>query len=103
MAKRIDIVAFQNESFSSSIELIDEYGIPMDLSDYTAMGGMKRHYGSANTVSFDCDLNPGEVKFTIPTDVDIGRYVYDIDLVHNSTQARTKLNFGIAFIQGSVI
>ena len=96
MATKANIVIDQGASFSTDIDITDEAGARVDLSNYTANSQLRKHFSSTNaTATFTCPTGgtngtatmvlPPAVTATLPA----GRYAYDLSL-HN-TSAHTKL------------
>ena len=87
MATKANIVIDQGTTFSTSINLTDDNGDPLNLAGYTGRSQMRKHYTSSNSHSFTVTLNEGmgtiELAMTSTQTANIvpGRYVYDVEVV----------------------
>ena len=91
MAIYADIIADQGSNFSSEITVTDVDDSPIDLTNYTARGQIRRTYTSSNATSFTAAINnptSGIVSISlsaaITSGMKPGRYVYDIEIVSNT-------------------
>lgn len=100
MAKRVDIAADQYDVFSSSVELWDENGDPLDVTGYTANGAFARHWQSANVYPIACTLDIGVLEFSFTTNIPSGMYVYDIQM-YSSNGMPSKVAEGLLQINPS--
>lgn len=104
-----NLVVDQNSDFSASIVLEDTYGNPLDLTNYTATGKIRKYYGSNKfydlTITIQAPLTSGLIKISIPKLVtktmDIGRYVYDVKITDQFNYS-TKVLEGIVTVNGGV-
>ena len=91
MAIYADITADQGSNFSSEITVTDVDDSPIDLTNYTARGQIRRTYTSSSATSFAAVVsNPtsGIVSISLTsattTNMKPGRYVYDVEIVSNT-------------------
>ena len=103
MAIYADIIADQGSNFSSEITVTDVDDSPIDLTNYTARGQIRRTYTSSNATSFTAAINnptSGIVSISLTsattTNMKPGRYVYDVEIVSNT-------NIVIRVIEGQFI
>lgn len=85
MAFKANIVIDQGASFSSSITVTDDEGVPVDLTGYTGTAQMRKHYTSSNSVSFAVAVsNAGIIALSLTANqtanIAAGRYVYDVEV-----------------------
>jgi hypothetical protein len=79
----------QGATFTETIQLLDDEGLPLNLSGYTGSGKMRKHYTSSNVAAniavsvFD---TTGTLKLDMTANVTgaiaSGRYVYDVEIVN---------------------
>lgn len=85
MATKANLVIDQGSTFASSIDILDDNDEPVDLSNYTARGQIRKHYTSSNSVSFTTTLSNGSLVISLTANqtanIIAGRYVYDLELV----------------------
>ena len=88
MAQKANITIDQGTTFSSGIDLLDDNDEPVDVSNYTARGQIRKHYSSSNSVSFTTTLSNGSLIISLTAsqtaNIVAGRYVYDLELVDPS-------------------
>lgn len=86
MAKA-NIIINQGTTFSTTINLTDDNGDPIDLTGYTGRSQMRKHYTSSNSQSFTVSLNSsqGIVSLALTAsqtaNLTAGRYVYDVEVI----------------------
>ena len=109
MATVYNIAVDQGSDYTTTINLTDDAGANRDLSVYTARGQLKRSYNSTSNVAFATDIsNPtgGEVIISLTNaktaNLKYGRYVYDVELVHNSTGNVQRILEGIVTVYPEV-
>lgn len=87
MAAKAHLVIDQGADFETTIEITDDDGNAMALTDYTARSQIRKHYSSSNAVAFTVtvDEGSGEVVLSLSANATIdmmpGRYLYDVELV----------------------
>ena len=90
MASKTHLVIDQGTTFSSTLNLTDDNGDPLDLAGYTANSQMRKWYTSSNSLSFSTSINTsiGTVTLSLSSNqtnaIVPGRYVYDVELTDNS-------------------
>lgn len=90
MATKANITVDQGTTFSTTVNLTDDNGDPIDLSGYTGRSQMRKHYTSSNSVSFSVSLGSsnGTVILNLTSDqtanLTPGRYVYDVEITSSS-------------------
>lgn len=86
MAQKVNLVIDQGTTFSTTFDIKDDAGAPLDLSTYTASAQIRKHYTSTNAVSFTVTANSsGVISLSLnsnaTSNLTAGRYVYDVELV----------------------
>jgi hypothetical protein len=80
----------QGTTFEMDINLNDENGDELDTTGWSARGKFRKHFTSSNSVSFTTAIANGSLTLTLTAaqtaNVVAGRYVYDIELVDDSSQ-----------------
>ena len=107
MATKANLIIDQGTSFSTSIDIQDEYGGAIDLTNYSGAAQMRKHYTSSNAVSFSVSLGGVEGTLTLSLSANAtaniisGRYVYDVELTSSSGQISRVLE-GIVTVTPNV-
>ena len=89
MATQVNLLIDQGATFSTVIDLVDENGVPINLSSYTGASQLRRHYTSSNAISFTVALTSnGVITLSLTanqtTSLTAGRYLYDVEVTDNS-------------------
>lgn len=105
MATISNLAIDQGTTYSVTVQVTDTTGTARDLSGYTARSQMRRSYYTTSNTAFTVDiLNPGEGEITLSltssqtSGLKIGRYVYDLELVSNTTSAVERIIEGIVTV-----
>lgn len=87
MATKANLVIDQGSSYSVTLDLTDENGDVIDLSNYTANSQIRKWYTSSNpaaTFSTTVNASSGELTLSLSanqtSNLVAGRYVYDVEL-----------------------
>jgi len=86
MATKANLRIDQGTDFTTSITLTDDDNDPIDLSNYSGEGQIRKYYTSTTAVDWTVTLNGNSGVVTISLDANTtnnitsGRYVYDIEL-----------------------
>jgi hypothetical protein len=86
MAIKSNLILDQGSTFSSTIEVTDENDEPVDLTQYTGAGQIRKHYTSSNSTSFSVSLGGTTGTITLAltatqtANLVAGRYVFDVEL-----------------------
>ena len=98
----------QGADFSTTLSLTDSNGDILNLTGYTAIGQMRKTFGSgtvAATFTIAMSAATGQVTVTLTdvqtTAITSGRYVYDI-LLTDSSGDKTRILEGHATVTPSV-
>lgn len=89
MAIKANLIIDQGCTYSTQMSINDPNGNPINLSNFTAAGQIRKHYTSSNAVNFNCTLVPNTGKVVLSLSANAtstmlpGRYVYDIELIDN--------------------
>ena len=106
MALKANIVIDQGSDFSTTIDVTDDNGSPIDLSTYTGAAQMRKHYTSSNSTSFAVAVSNGVVTLSmsaaISNEVVPGRYVYDLELTDTSSNTVSRLVEGLVTVTPQV-
>lgn len=106
MATKVNLVVDQGTTFTTQITFNDENGNTINFSTYTGAAQLRKHYTSANSVSFGLTLGSnGVITMSLTanqtSNLAAGRYVYDLE-VKNSSNAITRLIEGIVTLTPGV-
>jgi len=78
----------QGTDFEMTINLTDDNGDDVIVTDYEARGQIRKHYASTNSVSFTTALANGELVLSLTAaqtaNIVAGRYVYDVELIDDA-------------------
>ena len=95
MAVKANIIIDQGSDFKTELNITNDFGDPVDLSGYTGVAQMRRHYTSVKFYSFavTIDEDNGTVILSMDSDttdsIPAGRYVYDCELSYlDGTKSR---------------
>jgi hypothetical protein len=106
MAIKANLIIDQGTDYSTTINVTDDYDEPIDLSTYTGVSQIRKHYTSVTYYSFGvvCNSN-GEVVLSMnaatSNTITAGRYVYDCELT-DGTGKKSRLVEGIVTITPQV-
>lgn len=106
MAIKANLIIDQGTDYSTTINVTDDFDETIDLSGYSGVAQMRKHYTSVSYYSFDVATNAqGEVILSMSANttnnIPAGRYVYDCELT-DSFGKKSRLVEGIATITPQV-
>jgi hypothetical protein len=124
LSNKYNISIWQGSTFTLSITVQDSVGANLDLNSFDARMQIRSSYDSTNVTESLTTAN-GEIAITgslgkldlelpanrtanIPVDLSSGSkppktsYVYDLELIDNSTNTITKLMYGDVVVYGEV-
>ena len=106
MATKLNLFIDQGTDFSTTIEVTDDAGDPINLTTYTGRSQMRKHYTSTTYKSFNVTGNANGVitiSMNAATSANItgGRYVWDLELV-SSGNVVSRIVEGIVTINPEV-
>lgn len=107
MAIKANIVIDQGTTFQTTINVTDDNEDVVDLTGYTGVAQLRKHYTSSNSVSFTVSISPsiGTVTMSMSANttatLTAGRYVYDCELT-DTNGAVTRLLEGIVTVTPQV-
>lgn len=85
---KVNLTIDQGATFSSSVELSDEQGNPVNTAVYTARGQLRKHYQSNTSTSFTTALSNNTITISLTStqtaNIVAGRYVYDVEIIDAS-------------------
>ena len=110
MAITINLGVDQGTDFEATIKLYSSASSPLDLTNYSFAGQMRRSYESQTTSAVFTITSPnptnGELKLTLSDTqtaaLKQGRYVYDIVITESSSGIRTRAAEGIVTVMPGV-
>jgi hypothetical protein len=65
MATKANLIIDQGASYSTNIDILDENGVAIDLTNYTGAAQMRKHYTSSNSISFSVSLDGADGTVTL--------------------------------------
>jgi hypothetical protein len=106
MATKLNLFIDQGTDFSTTIEVEDEAGVPVNLSTYTGRAQMRKHYTSNayNTFTVAGYANGNIVismNSSTTANISGGRYVWDLEVV-SSGNVVSRIVEGIVTINPEV-
>lgn len=107
MAIKANLDIDQGSTFQTTINVTDENDDIVNLTGYTGVAQMRKHYTSSTSYSFTVSISPtiGTVTLSMTanatSNVVSGRYVYDCELT-DPNGAVTRLIEGIATVTPQV-
>ena len=109
MAQTLNLFLDQGTTFSANITVNDSSGTVRDISDYTARSQFRRSYLSANSNSFTATIETGtdgnvrlQMSAADSSNVVAARYLYDVEIVSNTTSAVERIIEGIVVVTPEV-
>ena len=111
MAAIANLTLYQGATYNSDVTVKDANGKAFDLTGYTASAKMAKGYASTKTrKTITCTVNgdptTGIVTMSLTADqtsqLDEGRYVYDLAILQTSTSTITRVIEGIITIRPQV-
>lgn len=106
MASRANITIDQGTDWSTTINIQDENGDPFNFSLYTAKAQMRKHFLSSNSLTFNVTLASGAITLSLghsdAANTMPGRYVYDVELIHNSSNLVSRIVEGTVTLTGQI-
>ena len=106
MAQKTNLVIDQGTTYSSSFQVKESNGDPINLSTYTVASKIRKTYTSSNSVAFTATGNStGWVTLSLNSNATSnlvsGRYVYDVEIT-SSANATSRVSEGIITITPQV-
>ena len=86
MATKANLVIDQGTTYTTTLTLTDENGVPLNLAQATASSQIRKTYSSSMAVTFATAINVqmGEITLSLTANqtssMTPGRYVYDVEL-----------------------
>ncbi len=107
MATKANLVIDQGTNFSTTISIANMDDEAIDLTGYSAVAQIRKHYSSSNSVNFGVSidaalgdltlsLTPAQTNAMVP-----GRYVYDVEVM-DSSNVVSRIVEGLVTITPSV-
>lgn len=97
----------QGADFSKTFTSKESDGSASNLAGYSAAAKIKKHYDASTSTSFSISItaSTGEVAISLTdtqtTDLDPGRYYYDVVLTSGSG-SKSRLVEGMAFVRAGI-
>lgn len=107
----VDLIINQKASFEVGFFVKQSNGAVLDLSSYSVTGKYKENYQSPDSqaVAFTAavaNASTGEITIALtPTQtasMQVGRYVYDVAIVNDETEFKTRVVEGKITVSGGV-
>lgn len=102
MAKKVNLIIDQGTDFSVIVELTNDFGDPLDVTNYTARSQLRKHFASNSAVDFTCNLTVGELRLSLnaaqTANMEAWRYVYDVELVDTVANSVSRVIEGFATV-----
>jgi len=100
MSIKANLIIDQGTDFSATIDLMDGFDAPYDLTGFTVSSQMRKNFKSSTAVDFSATSNGvlGQIILsmskTITTDLDPGRYLYDVEIT-SAVDVTTRVVEGV--------
>ncbi len=107
MAIKANLFIDQGSTHATQLAITDTNGDSVDLTGYTAVAQIRKHFTSSNSVSFQTSITayPGAITLTLSANATSnlvsGRYVYDVEVV-DSQGLVSRMVEGIVTISPNV-
>lgn len=107
MALKANLVIDQGSTFQTTINVTDDNDDIVDLTGYSGLAQIRKHYTSSNSYSFTVSISPALGAVTLAmtanatANIVSGRYVFDCELT-DPNGAVTRLVEGIVTVTPQV-
>lgn len=107
MAIKANLIIDQGTTYTTTVDVTDEDGLPVNLTNYTGTAQIRKHYSSSNSTPFAVSINgpDGTVILNLTATqtgaLVAGRYVYDVELT-NSSNVISRIVEGIVTVTPQV-
>lgn len=107
MATKANLFIDQGTNFSTTISIANMDNESISLAGYSGAAQIRKHYSSANSVSFDVSIDETNGNLTLTLDparsnaMTPGRYVYDVELI-DSANVVSRIVEGLVTITPNV-
>ena len=108
MATKANLVIDQGTTFSTVINLTDENGDALLLTNFQSESKIKKWYTSQNYITVNTTINVGSGSITLYLDsnttsnMESGRYVYDVNLIDTTSNVVSRVVEGIVTVTPAV-
>ena len=109
MADFVEIQIEAGATFSSQVDVSDASGSPKNLTGFTITSQLRKSYYSTSAVNFTINVTDPvngiielELDSSTTANIRAGRYVYDVEMLENSTGTVTRIFEGIATVLPNV-
>jgi hypothetical protein len=108
MATKANLVIDQGSTYSTTLNLTDENGDPLNLDGFTAKSQIRKWYTSSNSIFFSTSINSisGQITLSLTAlqtaNLVATRYVYDVEITETSTNAVSRIVEGIVTVTPEV-
>ena len=107
MAIKANLIIDQGSDYTTTINVTDDDDNIVDLTYYTGVAHMRKHYTSIKYYTFNVTTNAyGEVTLSMSSNttdcIPAGRYVYDCELTDTETGSKSRLVEGIVTVTPQV-
>ena len=99
----------QGSDFSAVIDLENDNGTPMDLSNTQIYSQFRKSYNSSTAYNFTCqvvDSGNGKIQIKLAgadsSAIRPGRYLYDVEIYNSLNNAKTRVVEGIVTINPEI-
>lgn len=97
MALYTDISIDQGSTYSGRIPVVNNDGLPVDLTSFDARGQIRKSYASTSAINFDIVIDDpvsGVINLRLDPEVTqtlkAGRYVFDVEIYDNTDVIRVS-------------
>lgn len=106
MATISNLYIDQGTTFSTVVDVTDQQGFPLNLSNYTVAAQMRKSYQSSSSVNFVATVygNPldGKIQLELSPSASsamrAGRYLYDVEITNTGNSTKYRVLEGIVVI-----
>lgn len=109
MATKANLVIDQGTTYSTTLNLTDDNGDPLNLSGFYANSEIRKWYTSSHvaaTFSTSINVSSGQITLTLQSyetaNLVAGRYVYDVEITEQSTGTISRIVEGIVTVTPEV-
>ena len=108
MATKANLIIDQGASYITQVNVTDDSGNIVDLNGYTGVSQIRKTYTSLTSTPFTVTLGGAQGTISLALTANssanlvAGRYVYDVELTHTSSNVVSRVLEGIVTVTPNV-
>lgn len=109
MATNANLYVDAGADYFNTITVLDDTGIPLDLSSYTVKSQIRKSYGSTTAYNFNAEVYDAidgliriHLSATQSEAILAGRYLYDIEITQTESGIKTRVIEGLVIVNPQI-